>query len=137
MLLTDIIVVAGSVFIIGLEKAMYTLIVVYVCAKAIDFIGAKLHERVGVFIISNYPDTTLLEITTKMFRGITVLEGRGGYTGQNKDVLYVVISKQEIVRLKDIIHDIDENAYVTVHNVQEIIGKGYKSDKTTLVKSVR
>ncbi len=137
MLLIDIIVVAGSVFIIGLEKAMYTLIVVYVGAKAIDFIGDKLDERVGVFVISNHSETILHEITTKMLRGITVLEGRGGYTGTNKDVLYVVISKQEIVRLKDIIHASDENAYVTVHSVQEILGKGYKSEKTSLVKSVR
>ncbi|MEK5389781.1 YitT family protein [Margalitia sp. FSL K6-0131] len=137
MLLIDIIVVAGSVFIIGLEKAMYTLIVVYVGAKAIDFIGERLDERVGVFIISNFPDVVLNEITTKMLRGITVLEGRGGYSGRNKEVLYVVISKQEVVRLKNIINTLDENAYVTVHSVHEIVGKGYKSDQTKLVKSAR
>ncbi|KQL52776.1 hypothetical protein AN964_04075 [Heyndrickxia shackletonii] len=137
MLLIDIIVVTGSVFIIGLEKAMYTLIVVYVGAKAIDFIGERLDERVGVFIISNFPDVVLNEITTKMLRGITVLEGRGGYSGRNKEVLYVVISKQEVVRLKNIINTLDENAYVTVHSVHEIVGKGYKSDQTKLVKSAR
>ncbi|MGX6443680.1 YitT family protein [Neobacillus sp. K501] len=127
MLIFDVVVVAGSVFIIGLEKTMYTLLVVYVGAKAIDFIVEGLDEKVAVLIISNSPEMVLSNITTKMSRGITVLDGRGGYTGQNKEVLYIVINKQEIVQLKTIINEIDQNAYVTIHNVHEMIGKGYKA----------
>jgi uncharacterized membrane-anchored protein YitT (DUF2179 family) len=127
MLVIDIIVVAASVPIIGLEKAMYTLLIVYIGAKAIDFIVEGLDERVAVLIISNSPDLVLANITGKMSRGLTVLDGRGGYTGQNKEVLYIVINKQEIVQLKSIIHDTDENAYVTIHNVHEMMGKGYKA----------
>ncbi|WHZ02990.1 YitT family protein [Neobacillus sp. YX16] len=127
ILLIDIIVVAGSVFIIGLVKAMYTLIAVYIGAKVIDFIVDGLEEKVAVFIISNSPQLVLHRVTNKMSRGITVLEGRGGYTGDNKEVLYIVISRQEVVRLKNMISEIDEQAYVTVHHVQEVIGKGYKA----------
>ncbi|WHY00551.1 YitT family protein [Neobacillus sp. DY30] len=127
ILLIDIIVVAGSVFIIGLVKAMYTLIAVYIGAKVIDFIVDGLEEKVAVLIISNSPQLVLHRVTSKMSRGITVLEGRGGYTGDNKEVLYIVISRQEVVRLKNIISEIDEHAYVTVHHVQEVIGKGYKA----------
>lgn len=127
MLIIDIIVVAGSVFIIGLEKAMYTLLIVYIGAKAIDFIVEGLDERVAVLIISNSPELVLENITSKMSRGLTVLDGRGGYTGQNKEVLYIVINKQEIVQLKSIIRDIDPDAYVTIHNVHEMMGKGYKA----------
>jgi uncharacterized membrane-anchored protein YitT (DUF2179 family) len=127
ILLIDIIVVAGSVFIIGLVKAMYTLIAVYIGAKVIDFIVDGLEEKVAVFIISNSPALVLRSVTNKMSRGITVLEGRGGYTGDNKEVLYIVISRQEVVRLKNMINEIDEHAYVTVHHVQEVIGKGYKA----------
>jgi uncharacterized membrane-anchored protein YitT (DUF2179 family) len=127
ILLVDIIVVAGSVFIIGLVKAMYTLIAVYIGAKVIDFIVDGLEEKVAVFIISNSPQLVLHRVTNKMSRGITVLEGRGGYTGDNKEVLYIVISRQEVVRLKNMISEIDEHAYVTVHHVQEVIGKGYKA----------
>ncbi|MCL6573366.1 MAG: YitT family protein [Bacillus sp. (in: Bacteria)] len=127
MLIIDIIVVACSVFIIGLEKAMYTLLIVYIGAKAIDFIVEGLDEKVAVMIISNSPEVVLATITLKMSQGLTVLDGRGGYTGQNKEVLYIVINKQEIVQLKSIINDIDQNAYVTVHNVHEMMGKGYKA----------
>jgi uncharacterized membrane-anchored protein YitT (DUF2179 family) len=127
ILFIDIIVVAGSVFIIGLSKAMYTLIAVYIGAKAIDFIVEGLEEKAAVFIISNSPEMVLQRITSKMSRGITVLEGRGGYTGDNKEVLYIVINRQEIVQLKKVINEIDDHAYVTVHHVQEVIGKGYKA----------
>lgn len=127
MLIIDIVVVAGSIFIIGLEKAMFTLLIVYVGAKAIDFIVEGLDERVAVLIISNLPEVVLAGITEKMSRGLTVLEGYGGYTGQKKEVLYIVINKQEIVQLKNIVSDIDPNAYVTVHNVHEMMGKGYKA----------
>lgn len=126
MLLLDIVVVAGSIFIIGLEKTMYTLLVVYVGAKAIDFIVEGLDERVAVLIISNSPDRVLAMITERMSRGLTVLDGHGGYTGQKKELLYIVINKQEIVQLKNLIYEIDEHAYVTIHNVHEMMGKGYK-----------
>jgi uncharacterized membrane-anchored protein YitT (DUF2179 family) len=134
ILAIDIIVVAGSVFVIGLGKAMYTLIAVYIGAKAIDFIVEGLEEKVAVLIISNSSELVLDAITNKLSRGITVLEGRGGYTGDNKDVLYIVINRQEIVRLKNMIYAVDEHAYVTVHLVQEMLGKGYKVGKTKMVK---
>ncbi|TDL73707.1 YitT family protein [Rhodococcus qingshengii] len=127
MLIFDIVVVVGSVFIIGVEKTMYTLLVVFIGAKAIDFIVEGLDEKVAVLIISHSPDMVLDNIMSKMSRGITVLEGRGGFSGQNKDVLYLVINKQEIVQLKSVINSIDQNAYVTVHNVHEMMGKGYKA----------
>lgn len=126
MLIIDIIVIAGSVFIIGQEKAMYTLISVYVGAKIIDIVVEGANERTAVLIISTHPGEVLDQVTNKMARGITVLEGRGGYTMTSKEVLYIVINKQEIVQLRKIIQDIDPNAYVTVHNVQEIFRKGYK-----------
>lgn len=129
MLIIDIIVVAGSIFIIGLEKAMFTLLTVYIGSKAIDFIVEGLDERVAVLIMSNSSDQILNVVRDQMLRGITVLEGRGGYTGANKEVLYIVISKQEIIRLKHIIHEIDSHAYVTMHNVHELIGRGYKASK--------
>lgn len=130
MLIIDIIVVTGSIFIIGLEKAMYTFLAVYIGAKAIDLIVEGLDERVAVLIISNSPELVLHDITNNLSRGVTILEGRGGYTRTNKELLYIVINKQEIVKLKQIINHIDENAYVTVHAVHEMIGKGYKVKNT-------
>ncbi|SFB33132.1 Uncharacterized membrane-anchored protein YitT, contains DUF161 and DUF2179 domains [Lentibacillus halodurans] len=126
MLIIDVAVIAGSAFIIGQERAMYTLISVYVGAKIIDVVVEGANERTAVMIISSSPDEVLEAVTRKMARGITVLEGRGGYTKSQQEVLYLVINRYEIVPFRKIITDIDPNAYVTVHPVQEIFRKGYK-----------
>lgn len=136
ILVMDVVVVAGSIFIIGIEKAMYTLVVVWVGAKAIDFIVDGLDERVAVIIISNQPQRILFSITNSMSRGLTVLDGKGGYTGADKEVLYIVINKQELVLLQKTIKEIDENAYVTVHHVHEVMGRGYKAGKSKMAKDV-
>ncbi|UOR10525.1 YitT family protein [Halobacillus amylolyticus] len=126
MLVIDIAVIVGSAFIIGQEKAMYTLISVYVGAKVIDVVVEGANERTAVMIISNHPNEVLDAVTNKMARGITVLDGKGGYTGSQREVLYLVINKHEIVPFRKIILNIDPDAYVTVHGVQEIFRKGYK-----------
>lgn len=131
ILITDLMIVASSVFIIGLDKAMYTLITVYVGSKAINFIGEGLDERVAVLIMSNDPGVILKRITNHMSRGLTVLDGKGGYTGADKEILYIVISRQEIVQLRKIVEEVDEHAYVTFHNVREMIGKGFKAPNMT------
>ncbi|MFB4168496.1 YitT family protein [Virgibacillus sp. JSM 102003] len=126
MLVIDIAVIVLSSFIIGQEKAMYTLISVYVGAKVIDVVVEGANERTAVMIISSHPDQVLDAVTNKMDRGITILEGRGGYTKSHREVLYLVINRYEIVPFRKIIMDIDPEAYVTVHGVQEIFRKGYK-----------
>ena len=133
LLVMDVVVVAGSIFIIGLSNGMYTLITVYIGAKVIDYVVDDLDERVAVLIISNSPDVILAKITGNLSRGLTILEGRGGYTGANKEVLYIVINRRELVVLKNTIIEIDENAYVTVHPVHEMIGKGFKPGKSKVV----
>ncbi|MBJ8072790.1 hypothetical protein BWGOE4_02020 [Bacillus mycoides] len=127
VLIIDIVVIAGSVFIIGQEKAMYTLVAVFVGAKVIDFIVEGMDTKTAVTIISNQPDLIRETITKNMTRGVTVLEGRGGYTGKNKEVLYVVINKQELVKLKQVISRVDEDAFVVIHDVRDVLGGGFKA----------
>ncbi|HDR7598662.1 TPA: YitT family protein [Bacillus mycoides] len=126
VLIIDIVVIAGSVFIIGQEKAMYTLVAVFVGAKVIDFIVEGMDTKTAVTIISNQPDLIRETITKNMTRGVTVLEGRGGYTGKNKEVLYIVINKQELVKLKQVISRVDEDAFVVIHDVRDVLGGGFK-----------
>lgn len=62
-----------------------------------------------------------------MARGVTILEGPGDYTRDAKEVFYIVISQQEMVTLRNIVSKIDDEAYVTVNNVHEMLGKGYEA----------
>ncbi|WP_176223930.1 YitT family protein [Thalassobacillus devorans] len=126
MLIIDIAVIVGSSFVIGKEKAMYTLIAVYVGAKVIDAIVEGTEERSAVMIISDKNEEILQVVMDKMSRGVTVLEARGGYSQADKNVLYIVINKREIVQLKKLVEDIDPDTYITLHRVQEIFRRGYK-----------
>ncbi|MGP4073387.1 YitT family protein [Piscibacillus sp. B03] len=125
----DVIIILASAFVIGQEKAMYTLIAVYVGSKVIDLVVEGASQRTAVMIISSEGEKVLDDITRRMARGVTVLEGRGGYSNLNKEVLYIVINKREIVQLRKIIEKLDPEAYVTTHRVQEIFKTGYKGGK--------
>lgn len=103
---------------------MFTLITVFVGAKKIDLILEGLDEKKAALIMTTSPDKILEEITSQMARGVTVLEERAGFTGDRKEILYIVINQQEMVQLRQVINKIDDEAYVTVNNVHEILGKG-------------
>ncbi|PIC67585.1 hypothetical protein CSV78_06675 [Sporosarcina sp. P16a] len=128
ILVIDIVVILLSVYVIGKEKAMYTLVAVYVGAIVIDKIVDGADDRKAVMIISNHQEVIRQELLTTMGRGVTILEGRGGYTLEKKDILYLIINQSELVQLRRILQHIDEDAYVTINNVQEIFKRGFKQE---------
>ena len=60
-----------------------------------------------------------------MNRGVTVLSGHGYYTKEQKEILYIVISKQEVVKLKKIVKEIDTDAFIAIHDVRDVFGHGF------------
>ncbi|MGN7823080.1 YitT family protein [Chitinophaga sp. 22536] len=125
MLIFDIMVIAASSFIIGLEKTMYTFIAVYIGARAVDYIVDGLNTKRAITIISQHTPQIAQKITGEMLRGATVLHGHGAYTGDPKEVLYVIIGKQELMRLKEVVQEADPEAFVVIHEVHEVLGKGF------------
>lgn len=126
MLVIDITVILLSAFVIGKEKAMFTLVAVYVGAKVIDKIVDGADDRKAVMIISKHQEDIRQELLTTMGRGVTILDGRGGYTLEKQAILYIIINQTEIVQLRRILERVDEDAYVTINNVQEIFKRGFK-----------
>ncbi|UOR12477.1 YitT family protein [Halobacillus amylolyticus] len=110
-------------------KGMYTLVAVFIGAKVIDFIQEGAYAARGATIISEQSDQISIVINQEMDRGVTVLEGKGSFTGSKRDVLYCVIGKNEIVRLKAIINKIDPHAFVAVSHVYDVIGEGFTLDE--------
>lgn len=125
LLFFDLIVAGLSIFVIGIEKVMITVVILYVGTKAMDFIVEGLNPKKAVTIISTHHDRIAVQVTKIMDRGVTVLRGYGYYTGQPKDVLYIVISKQEVSMLKKIVRAEDKNAFVTIHDVRDVFGEGF------------
>lgn len=125
VLIIDIVVIAGSVFIIGQEKAMYTLVAVFLGSKVIDYVIEGLNNRTAVTIISEHSEAIRQFIVANMSRGVTILEGRGGYSQDQKEVLYIVINQQELVQLKQTVSSVDEQAFVVVHEVRDVLGSSF------------
>jgi uncharacterized membrane-anchored protein YitT (DUF2179 family) len=129
MFLFDLGVISASAFIIGREKAMYTVVAVFIGARVIDFVVEGLDASKAATIISNSAVAISNKITSEMDRGVTLLKGRGGYTGTDREVLYVVLSRNELPRLKHLVHSVDPYAFVVVHDVRDVLGEGFTFDK--------
>lgn len=112
------------------REAMYTLVAVFVGARVIDFMQEGAYAARGAMIISEKHHAEVADAIMKdMGRGVTVLKGRGSFSKEEKDVLYCVVGRNEIVHLKRIISTIDPQAFVSVIVVHDVMGEGFTLDE--------
>ncbi|MEK5233784.1 YitT family protein [Lysinibacillus sp. FSL K6-0232] len=125
LLFFDLIVAFASYFVIGAEALMLTIIMLYVATKIMEFVIEGVNPKKAVTIISKKPEDIAERVTAFMNRGVTVLAGHGYYTKEQKEVLYIVISKQEVVKLKKIVKEVDKDAFIAIHDVRDVFGEGF------------
>jgi len=125
LLFFDLIVVFASLFIIGFEKMMLTILMLFVATKVMDFVVEGLNPKKAITIVSLKQDEIAERISIEMNRGVTVLAGYGYYTKEPKEILYTVITKQEVPTLKKIIRKTDKDAFVTIHDARDVFGEGF------------
>lgn len=118
----NLIIFACAGFVFGWEKAMYSAVAYFVAFKTIDITVEGLDESKGVMIVTDYPDIIADILMNRLGRGVTVLYGAGGYSGESKKILYSVITRLEIAKLKSIVLENDPNAFVTIHEVHDVMG---------------
>jgi uncharacterized membrane-anchored protein YitT (DUF2179 family) len=118
----NVVVLMGAAAIYSLEKALYALIYIYVYAYVTNVVVSGLSQRKAAFIISARWREISQEIFDRLNRGLTIIEGRGGYTGQKEDILYVVVTFRELPRLKQIVRQVDPKAFMVVTDTAEVIG---------------
>lgn len=130
MFLFDTVVITVSVvFYLSAREAMYTLLAVFIGAKVIDFMQEGAYAAKGAMIISEHNEQIAEKILHEMDRGVTILKGIGSYTKQEKDILYCVIGRREVGRLKQVIITIDPHAFVSVSDVHDVLGEGFTLDE--------
>ena len=125
LLIIDFIIVTPLAFVIGLEKAVLTLIMLFVASKVINFILEGFNPRKAIMIISDKYNEIGQRIQTDLDRGITVLDGHGFYSKEKRQVLYVVVSRQQLMPVQRIIHEYDSEAFVIITDVNQVIGEGF------------
>lgn len=126
-LMTDAIIILLAGFAFGWEKALYALVMLYVSGIAAETITQGSNVVRTVMIITSRPEIIKDEIFARLARGVTMVEGTGGFTGEKKTILYCVITRTEITQLKSIIRNLDPKAFMVIEKAHEVRGEGFLS----------
>ena len=123
----NVFIYGAAIFVLGAERALYSLLTYFVSYKVIDMVSDGLNSAKAAFIITDDGKEIADEILKKLGRTVTVLSGEGIISHGDKRVLYTVITRFEVSILKDILNEVDESSFVTIFDVSEIIGNHIKS----------
>src|SRR5699024_6259727 len=121
----DVLIVLAGLFVIGPLHVMYTLIALFIAKKATDLVIEGLDPRKAVSVISTKAPEIAEALINQMELSVTVLKGYGGYSKRDTDMTYVIINKYQLVRLKRIISEVDDKAFVVVHDVRDVAGGSF------------
>lgn len=125
MLGIDSVIITIGLFVFGVEKAMYALISVFIVSKVINSVLEGINYSKAVHIISTKAEDVSIALMKELNRGVTGLNGIGMYTGEDKRILFVIVSKNQIVTLQKIVTNIDDKAFITITDVREVVGRGF------------
>ena len=126
MLIVDAIVLTTVVVVFqDVRTAMYTLFFILIDTLVIDLIGEGGFAGKGFLIVTSKPEEIAQKVSDDLGRGITFIRGMGYYSRKDLDIVYCVVSRNEMKQMKDIINRIDPFAFITISEAHEILGKGF------------
>ncbi|MEP0805245.1 MAG: YitT family protein [Chloroflexota bacterium] len=129
-LMVDTAVILGAGFVFGWKEALYAMIALYVSGLVAETTLEGGGTVRTAMIVTSKPREVAQRILDDLLRGVTVLEGTGAYTGAERPVLYVVITRSEVVTLKAIVHEVDPRAFMVIGYAHEALGEGFRPLKT-------
>lgn len=116
--------IAGFVY--GWDSAMYSMFTYYIAAKLMDIVVEGLNESRSVTIISKDFEEISQAIQDRLGRTTTFIYAKGGYLQEDTQMIYCVLTRLELTKLKDLVHDIDENAFIAIENVADVMGGNFE-----------
>lgn len=123
---SDLVVILLALFIFGAEPAMYAVLSLFVSSWVIDAVQEGLGLSKAALIITARGAAITGRLMRELDRGITALEGRGGFTGHNREVLLCVIGRPQVAQLKEIVHETDPEAFLIIGSATEVYGEGFR-----------
>jgi uncharacterized membrane-anchored protein YitT (DUF2179 family) len=120
-------IVVLGLYVFGLRPTLYAVVSVFVMTKVSDALLEGFDSSKAAIIITEHYDQVAETLMTTLDRGLTGIEARGMYTQEYKCVLYCVVSRKEIVQLKEIVSEADPAAFIIVSDVREVLGEGFYS----------
>ncbi|MBT3338551.1 MAG: YitT family protein [Anaerolineae bacterium] len=124
-MIVDTAVILAAGFIFGWKEALYALIALYVSGIVTETAAQGMSVVRTALIITSQPEAVSQEIFNILDRGVTLLHGKGAYTGAERTVLYCVVTRTETMRLKHIVHEADEDAFMVIGQAHEALGEGF------------
>ncbi len=127
LMMVNTVIISLSSLLFGYKSAMYTLIAMYIGYEILDKVQMGFNVKKNIIIVSEKSEELAHAIITKLHRGVTFLEGMGGYTNEDKKVIYCIVTSRETAALKNIVEEIDPSAFFTINDVVEVKGSGFKN----------
>lgn len=114
-----VVVISGFVF--GWDAALNTLVAIYATGKVIDTIHTN-HIKLTLMIVTNKGEELKTKLLANLYRGITMMDGQGAYTGQERKILMTVITRYQLTEVKGLINEVDPDAFVNITETTEVVG---------------
>ena len=122
ILILNIFIFGTATFFLGIEIALYSILTYFAASKTIDFLLHGIEEYTAVTIISERSEDIREAIVSHLKRGVTVYKGRGGRSGADEEILYCVVTRLEIGRIKNVVKEIDPSAFMVIHPLSDVDG---------------
>ncbi|MTI69129.1 MAG: YitT family protein [Firmicutes bacterium] len=123
----NIVIIGFSSILFGVRLALYTMLGLYISYQLVDKVQTGLDTKKTVIIISEKPQEMANVIINKLKRGATFLNGEGAYSNDNKKIIYCTVMSTQVGKLKDIVEEVDSNAFITINDTEEVKGRGFKN----------
>src|ERR1051325_1864990 len=122
ILLLNVIIFAAAAFFLGIESALYSMLTYFAASKTVDFLLHGVDEHTAITIISDKSDEIRTAIIRDLHRGVTIYKGEGGMERVSQDILFCVVTRLEIGRVKTTAHEIDPTAFIVVYPLADVEG---------------
>jgi len=122
ILVLNVVLFVAAMSVLGVESALYSILTYLTAARTLDFVIHGLEEYTAVIIVSEQGAAIRQRITAELGRGVTVFKGYGGMSGAEREILYCVMTRLEIGRVKTIVRELDAGAFVVSHPLADVEG---------------
>ncbi|KRG09941.1 YitT family protein [Staphylococcus sp. NAM3COL9] len=123
--LLDGLVVLSFLFVLPLENVLFTIIMIFITERATSFIIEGFNPKKAVTIISDKNENISDRINSFTGRGSTLLKGKGGFGKKETSMLYVVVPQSQVTRVKKLVNEEDDKAFLVIHDVRDVLGSGF------------
>jgi uncharacterized membrane-anchored protein YitT (DUF2179 family) len=122
ILILNVVIFSSAALFLGIDSALYSMLTYFAASKTVDFLIHGVEEHTAIIIVSERSEPIRQGIIQRLQRGVTVFKGKGGLTNQDQDILYCVVTRLEIGRVKSVVEDYDEGAFMVVHGLADAEG---------------